>query len=394
MHKRALTIFEAMEFPIVIKTFKGLEPVLAQELYALGAKDVEVLNRAVKCTGDKYLLYAANVYLRTALKVMVPVVEGRARNEQELYDLVYNYDWAEVFGVEDTFALTQSVQSDIFVHSNYAALKVKDAIADQFRTRFGERPDVDRDQPDYSLHLRIGRDQVQISLDSSGDSLHLRGYRTGVHAAPMTEVLAAGLILLSGWDGKSTLYDPMCGSGTLPIEAALIATNTAPGLIRKHFAFQRWASYDPALFKQIMLDAAAQVKRVKLQIVGSDISGRNVDTAVFHAQQALPEVSIPFFKKDFQLADPPPQKGILIMNPPYGERLSQPDMIAFYQMIGNVLKNKYAGWTAWIFTGNLEAAKFIGLKPSEKIQMKNGPLDAVFLKFEIREGKFWKEKGN
>lgn len=381
-----------MQFPIVIKTYKGLEQVLAGELFALGAADVEVLNRAVKCTGDTALLYAANVHLRTALKVMIPLVEGRARNEQELYDLVYRYDWAEVFGTEDTFAISQSVQSDIFVHSNFAALKVKDAIADHFRDRFGERPDVERENPDYALHLRIGRDQVQISLDSSGESLHVRGYKTGSHEAPMTEVLAAGLIALSGWDKKMTLYDPMCGSGTLPIEAALIATNTAPGLIRKHYAFQRWRSYDQALFRQIMLDAAAAVKPVKLSVLGSDISGRNVDLALFHAGKALPEARIPFFKKDFQLADPPPQKGMIIMNPPYGERISKPDIIAFYQMIGNVLKHKYAGWTAWIFTGNPEAAKFIGLKPSARIQLKNGPLDALFLRFDIREGKFIKSQ--
>lgn len=384
--------FTSMEFPIIIKTYKGLEQVLANELYALGAQDVVVLNRAVQCKGDKYLLYACNMYLRTALKVMIPIVEGRARTEQELYRLIKNYDWAEVMGVDDTFAITQAVSSQYFPHSNYAALKVKDAIADHFRERFDERPSVDRDAPDYQLHLHIGSDQVQVSLDSSGDSLHIRGYKTGTHAAPMTEVLAAGLIMLTGWDGNSTLYDPMCGSGTLPIEAALIATQTAPGLIRKHFAFQRWQSYDAALYRQIMIDAAAKQKIRKVHVLASDIEGRNINAAIAHAQTAIPELQMTFFKRDFQLADPPPEKGILIMNPPYGERIEKPDIIAFYQMIGNVLKNKYAGWTAWIFTGNEEAAKYIGLKPSAKIKMKNGPLDALFLKFEIREGKFWKEK--
>lgn len=257
-----------MEFPIIIKTYKGLEQVLANELYALGAKDVVLLNRAVQCKGDAYMLYACNVYLRTALKVMVPVLEGTARNENELYRLVKQFDWAEVMGVEDTFAITQAVSSQYFPHSNYAALKVKDAIADHFRERYDERPSVDRDAPNYQFHLHIGSDQVQISLDSSGDSLHIRGYKTGSHAAPMTEVLAAGLILLTGWDGKTTLYDPMCGSGTLPIEAALIATNTAPGLIRKQFAFQRWHSYDAALFRQIMFDAAAQQKNSQSTCIG------------------------------------------------------------------------------------------------------------------------------
>lgn len=372
----------------------GLEQVLAGELYALGATEVEVLNRAVKCKGDTALLYACNIHLRTALKVMVPVLEGRARTEDQLYSLVKAFDWAEVMDVDDTFAITQAVSSQYFPHSNYAALKVKDAIADHFRERFGDRPNVDRDEPNYQLHLHIGSDQIQISLDSSGESLHIRGYKTGSHAAPMTEVLAAGLIMLTGWDGKTTLYDPMCGSGTLPIEAALIATHTAPGLIRKQFAFQRWHSYDAALYRQLLMDAAAQQKMQKVRVLGSDIEGRNVDAAIAHAQKALPELQLTFFKRDFQLADPPPDKGILIMNPPYGERIEKPDIVAFYQMIGNVLKNKYAGWTAWVFTGNADAAKFIGLKPSAKIKMKNGPLDAMFLKFEIREGKFWKEKEN
>jgi len=379
-----------MQFPIVVKTLQGLEQVLANELYALGATEVELGQRAVKFKGDISLLYACNVHLRTALKVMVPVLEGRARNESELYDLIYRFDWAEVFSADDSFAITHAVQSEIFGHANYAALKVKDAIADHFRNRFGSRPDVNREDPDYRLHLRIFANQVQVSLDSSGDSLHLRGYKKGAHEAPMTEVLAAGLILLSGWDKKTTLYDPMCGSGTIPIEAALIATNTAPGLLRKNFAFQKWQSYDASLYRKIMLDAAGQVKTGRLSVLGSDISGQNVDLAQRHAQAALPGVQIPFFKKDFQLAEPPPESGLLLINPPYGDRISKPDIIAFYQMIGNVLKQKYAGWTAWIFTGNPEAAKFIGLKPSEKLRLKNGPLDALFLKFEMRSGKYFR----
>ncbi|HMX03191.1 MAG TPA: THUMP domain-containing protein [Chitinophagales bacterium] len=382
-----------MQQRIIVKTFQGFESILASELFALGATDVEVLNRAVQFKGDKALLYAANIHLRTGLKVMIPLLEGRARNEQQLYDLVKQFDWGDVMRVDDTFSISQAIYSRFFPHGNYAALKIKDAIADHFRDAFGMRPSVDRDNAVIQLHVHIAEDQIQISLDSSGDSLHLRGYRTGTHAAPMSEVQAAGLILLSGWDQKTTFYDPMCGSGTMPIEAALIAANVAPGLIRKHFAFQRWHDYDTALYRQLILDAAAKVKRNKLHVLGSDINGRNVDLAQAHAIAALPDMKIPFFKKDFQLADPPPEKGVVIMNPPYGERLQHADMIAFYQMIGNVLKQKYAGWTAWVFTGNLEAAKFIGLKPSEKYKLKNGPLDALFLRFDIREGKFWKGQG-
>jgi putative N6-adenine-specific DNA methylase len=381
-----------MQQRIIVKTFQGFESVLAAELFTLGATEVEVLNRAVRFNGDKALLYAANIHLRTALKVMIPLLEGKARNEQQLYDLVKQFDWGDVMRVDDTFSISQAIYSRFFPHGNYAALKIKDAIADHFREMYGMRPSVDRDAAIIQLHVHIAEDSIQISLDSSGDSLHLRGYRTETHAAPMSEVQAAGLIALSGWDPKTTLYDPMCGSGTLPIEAALIAANVAPGLIRKHYAFQRWHDYDAALYRQLILEAASKVKRQKLHVIGSDISGRHIDMAQHHAEVALPDMKLAFFKKDFQLADPPPQKGIVIMNPPYGERLQKEDMIAFYQMIGNVLKQKYAGWTAWIFTGNMEAAKFIGLKPSEKYKLKNGPLDALFLRFDIKDGKYFREK--
>jgi putative N6-adenine-specific DNA methylase len=379
-----------MQQTYIAKTLQGLEDVLAAELRELGATDIEILKRAVAFTGDKAMMYAANIYLRTAIKILKPLTEFRAESVDELYNNILSFNWSDIMDVNDTFAIDNTVYSTYFTHSNYAALKMKDAIADHFTNAFGKRPDVNKINPTYRFNIRITENEVSIALDSSGESLHKRGYRTETHAAPMSEVQAAGLILLTGWDKNETLYDPMCGSGTIPIEAGLIANNIAPGLIRKTFGFQQWKDYDPALFRQLMVAAAGEVTSKKLSVIGSDISSRNIVMSIKHAGNAMEENSIRFFTKAFEDAEPPREKGILIINPPYGERLQPEHIIEFYKTIGNVLKRKYAGFTAWIFSSNAEAAKFIGLKPSQKIKLKNGPLDCLFLKFEIRDGKFVK----
>lgn len=377
-----------MQQQFIAKTLQGFEPVLAKELTDLGARDVEILKRAVSFSGDKTMLYAANIYLRTAIKVLKPITSFIANNEHELYDKVMAIDWSEIMDVDDTFAIDNTIFSSVFTHSNYPALKMKDAIVDQFRNKFDKRPSIEKINPTYRFNLRVKENEVSISLDSSGESLHKRGYRTEQHAAPMSEVQAAGLILLSGWNYNIPLYDPMCGSGTILIEAALIANNIAPGLIRKQFGFQLWKDYDVTLFRQLMVQAASEVKNNKLMIRGSDISQRNLDMAQIHINNVVPDAGIQLFQASFEDTEAPNHKGMLIMNPPYGERMQQERIIEFYQMIGNTLKRKYAGCIAWIFSGNLDAAKFIGLKPSEKIKLKNGPIDCVFLKFEIRDGKF------
>jgi putative N6-adenine-specific DNA methylase len=374
----------------IVKTLQGLEGVLVTELNDLGAENVVELKRAVSFTGDKAMLYAANIHLRTAIKVLVPLTTFTAEDPQELYDKIYAFNWSEIMELTDTFTIDNTVFSTLFTHSNYAALKMKDALVDHFRDKFGSRPSVDKLNPTYRFNIRIKENEVSIALDSSGESLHKRGYRTETHAAPMSEVQAAGLVLLSGWDRKSTLYDPMCGSGTIAIEAALIANNIAPGLIRNQFGFQKWKDYDASLYNQLMEEAATAVNRNRLSVVGSDIISRNIVMAIKHAGNAIPDNTISFFTKAFEDAEPPRDKGILIINPPYGERLQPEDIIEFYKMIGNVLKRKYAGFTAWVFSSNAEAAKFIGLKPSMKVKLKNGPLDCLFLKFEIRDGKFVK----
>ncbi len=374
----------------IAKTLQGLEDVLAHELRNLGAGDVEVLKRAVSFTGDTAMMYAANIYLRTAIKILKPLTEFRADDVQELYDKILAFNWSDVMDVDDTFTIDNTVFSTTFTHSNYAALKMKDALVDHFRNKFDKRPSVDKLNPTYRFNIRIKENEVSIALDSSGESLHKRGYRTETHAAPMSEVQAAGLILLSGWDPKTTLYDPMCGSGTIPIEAALIANHIAPGLIRKTYGFQKWKDYDASIFRQLMVAAAGEVQNNKLAIIGSDIISKNIVMAIKHANNAMEENTIKFFTRAFEDAEPPREKGTLIINPPYGERLQPEHIIEFYQTIGNVLKRKYAGFTAWVFSSNAEAAKFIGLKPSTKIKLKNGPLDCLFLKFEIRDGKFVK----
>ncbi|MBK7569172.1 MAG: class I SAM-dependent RNA methyltransferase [Bacteroidetes bacterium] len=377
-----------MQEQYIAKTLQGFEPILAKELMDLGARDVEILKRAVAFSGDKAMLYAANIHLRTAIKILKPITSFTANDEHELYDKVMAIDWSEIMNVDDTFAIDNTIFSTVFTHSNYPALKMKDAIVDQFRNKYDKRPSIEKINPTYRFNLRVKENQVSISLDSSGESLHKRGYRTEQHAAPMSEVQAAGLILLSGWNYNIPLYDPMCGSGTILIEAALIANNIAPGLIRKHFGFQLWKDYDVTLFRQLMVQAASEVKNNKLMIRGSDISQRNLDMAQIHIDNAVPDAGIQLFPASFEDTEAQNHKGMLIMNPPYGERMQQERIVEFYQMIGNTLKRKYAGCIAWVFSGNLDAAKFIGLKPSEKIKLKNGPIDCVFLKFEIREGKF------
>ncbi|MBC8173468.1 MAG: methyltransferase, partial [Chitinophagales bacterium] len=364
----------------------GLEPVLAAELQKLGADNVQNLHRAGSFEADNYMLYAANMHLRTALHILKPLIHFSATNEHELYDHIYKTDWTEYLTVDKTFAIDNAVHSQWFNHSLYAALKMKDAIADHFRDKFDKRPSVDTENPDIKFHLHIQDEKITISLDSSGTSLHKRGYREFGHHAPLNEVLAAGMIYLSGWDKHSTLFDPMCGSGTILIEGALIANEIAPCLIRNEYAFKKWDDFDPILYKQILLEAAAQVKDKKIIITGSDNDRKSIDMARKNAERAKLENKINFFAKPFDLTDPPKVKGMVIMNPPYGERLKNEDMNAFYKEIGDAFKKKYHGYTAWILSANKEAVKNIGLRTSRKIALYNGPLECRFLRYDMYEG--------
>jgi putative N6-adenine-specific DNA methylase len=370
----------------IAKTISGLEEVLATELRELGASEVTVLRRAVSFRGDKALLYKANYWLRTALRILVPLTSFEIENENDLYTQINAFPWEDIFDVDQTIALDAVVTDSPITHSHYASLKSKDAIVDRFREKLGIRPSVDIENPDIRINLHIYRNKCDVSLDSSGMSLHKRGYRQAIAEAPLSEVLAAGLILLSGWDKKSNFIDAMCGSGTLLIEAALIANNMAPGQYRDTFGFMRWNDYDNDLWNK-MVDASLD-KGVEFEhrIVGSDISERNLAAARTNIRSARLHKDIELVVSPFETFDPPDGPGILIMNPPYGERIQVDDIIGLYQSIGDRLKNRYSGFDAWIISADLQALKYIGLKPTAKLPVFNGQLECRFVHFSIYQG--------
>lgn len=371
----------------IIKTLQGLEPVLAAELQALGAGDIQELKRAVSCSGDQRLLYRANYELRTALRVLVPIHGFRAQDERSFYRGIQSVDWNQYLGVMDTLAIDATVSGEYFRHSHYVSLLAKDAIVDQFRDRFGRRPNVNLDAPTLRVHVRIHGNQCDLLLDASGDSLHKRGYRRDVVEAPVNEVLAAGMILLTGWAGDSTFVDPMCGSGTLPIEAAMIAMRIPSQRNRESFGFFRWKDFDKKLWQDVKSAADAQMQEPQCQIYASDMDTRARNATAINLMAAGLEQFIHLEKKAFEKLEPPEASGILVTNPPYDERLKVDEISAFYQSIGDRLKQAWPGWTAWLISSNMEAWKKFGLRPSRKITLFNGPLECFFQKFELYAGK-------
>lgn len=363
-------------------TLAGLEEVLARELIEMGADEVQIARRSVYFRGDLKLLYKANYCLRTALRVLVPIDSYKIHSANDLYQRGCNFKWEELFDVKQTFAIQSTVFSDLFNNSMFASLKLKDAIADRFRYKFGERPNVDADDPDVLINLHIGNGVCTISLDSSGESLHKRGYRVGRNEAPINEVLAAGLLRLSEWDRKSELIDPMCGSGTIAIEAAMLANGVFPGEIRRSFGFMNWKNFNAELFKQVEIEAKENVAPVK--IMASDISRRNIEMAVSNAEAAGVSQFIDFKVADFKLLEPASEKPFLLFNPPYGERIAGNDT-DFYKMIGDRLKQHYSDATVWIIS-TPECLKSIGLRPSRKIPMLNGSLECSFRKYDLYSG--------
>jgi putative N6-adenine-specific DNA methylase len=374
------------EFRMVAKTMQGLEPVLAGELSKIGAKDVETHKRAVSFVGDKGTMYKANYMLRTALRILRPVNSFRATNEQEFYDGIYSMNWEEWMTADDTLAVDCTLNTEIFNHSYYIAQKTKDAIVDQFRKKFGRRPSVDTDFPTLRINIHVSREDVNVSLDSSGYSLHKRGYRDDTGRAPMNEVLAAGIVLLSEWHPRQRLIDPMCGSGTIPIEAALYANHIPPGYFREKFGFEKWNDFEPELWEKITDAALERISSEVQDIIGLEISRDTLTKARENIHLAKVEDVVKTFQADFFEWDPPEGKGVLIMNPPYGERMEQDDSLAFYKQIGDTFKKKYAGYEAWLISSNMEALKEIGLRPSRKITLFNGPLECRLLKYQMYEG--------
>jgi len=370
----------------IVKTFHGLEGVLAKELESLGAKNIQALKRAVSFKGSKELLYKANLHLRTALRIIRPVYTFSAQNEDELYRKVTDFDWSAYLKLDQTFAIDSVVFSDSFRHSKYVVLKTKDAIVDQFRRKMGKRPSIDTDTPDVRFNVHVSHNDFTISLDSSGDSLHKRGYRNIGHKAPLNEVLAAGMLILTGWIKDVPLIDPMCGSGTILMEAAMIARNMPPGINRKRYGFMQWSDYDPTLWDRIYNEAKSQIVRPRVSIMGSDISSEAIDISKVASINLNLNADIILRKSSFKDLHPISKTGMLIMNPPYGERMEQDDIFAFYKSIGDHLKKNFTGFDAWILSSNKEALKHIGLRPSKKHTLFNGPLECKFQKFSLYQG--------
>ena len=374
------------ESRMIAKTLQALEPVLAQELEALGATNIEEGRRMVSFTGDKKLLYRANYRLRTALRILLPIASFRASDPDELYRQLKRLDWSEWMQAGDTFAFDTVVYSETFTHSKYVGYRAKDALVDYFTERGEKRPMVRLDNPDRLFHIHISHDEVTLALDSSGESLHKRGWRAAQTEAPLSEVLAAGILLLAGWQGETDFIDPMCGSGTLLIEAALIARGIAPGSFRKSFAFQRWADYDPALFADVEAECR-ELKPFEHHIYGSDSSIEAVKVARHNVRMSGLADLITVSHRAMQECPAPEAPALIVTNPPYGERLRLRDGEELYRMIGERLKHNYAGSTAWILAYKLEHFDKIGLRHSERIKMLNGSLECELRAYTLFAGK-------
>lgn len=372
------------KFKIVAKTFAGLENVLADEIRALGAESVTVERRAVSFIGDQGIMYKANFHLRTALKILKPLAEFEVTKRDELYDRAKKIPWSDYLALGKSFAIDSTVQSDIFVNSMYASLKVKDAIADHFRDLSGRRPSVNPEDPDVRINVYLMGNRCILSLDSSGESLHKRGYRIGQGEAPINEVLAAGMILLTGWHGEKDFLDPMCGSGTLLIEAAMIAKGIPPGLYRKSFGFENWPDFNEKLFAGIC--KGDYEKEFKGKIFGSDISIKDITIAKANIHNASLTKIIKLQVQDIIKLEPPFPNGIIITNPPYGERMKPQSINELYMSFGNTLKNRFAGYQAWIISSSVDGLKSIGLKPSKKIDLFNGALACSYRCYELFQG--------
>ncbi len=365
---------------------RGIETVLAGELRELGAAEVEPGRGGVSFAGDKALLYRANLWLRTAIRVLKPVLEFPVTSTDELYDAIHSMDWSQYLTPDHTLAVDCNVRDSHITHSHYAALRTKDAICDQFVERCGRRPSVDVDEPMAGLNLHIYRDEAVLSLDSSCESLHKRGYRSILVKAPLNEALAAALVLLTGWRGDTAFVDPLCGSGTLPIEAAWIALHRPPGLTRRRFGFQGWMDFDIQLWTELRDEARRGIlKQLQAPIAGSDVRRDAITFSINNARAAGIGHLVHFERKDvrdFQPPEGPP--GVIVCNPPYGERVGEEkELRELYKMLGDVFRQRCAGWTAYVFTGNAALARQIGMEPAEQVALFNGKIPCRLLKFDL-----------
>jgi len=373
-------------FKMVAKTFFGFEELLAKELTQLGAQNVVMGTRVVSFVGDKGFMYKANLALRTAIKILKPIKTFKAYNDKSLYDGMLQIDWSEYLNERQTFLFETTLHSEHFNHSQFVALKSKDAVVDQFRDKTGTRPSIDKDFPDVRLHIHIDHDICTVSLDTSGESLHRRGYKSATNIAPINEVLAAGMLLLSGWDGNGHFLDPMCGSGTILAEAAMIACNIPANINRKEFAFEKWSDWDSELFDKVLESLLKKTREFHYTITGYDKAPSAVTKAKENIKNANLSEYITIKEANFFETEKETEGPLhMVFNPPYGERLDI-DMERFYREIGDTLKQSYPNTNAWFITANLEALKFVGLKPSRKIKLFNGKLEARFVKYEMYAG--------
>ncbi|MDT0557421.1 THUMP domain-containing protein [Ichthyenterobacterium sp. W332] len=374
-------------FKMVAKTLYGFEELLSKELLQLGAQEIKKGVRNVSFVGDKGFMYKANMGLRTAIKILKPIKTFRISNEKDLYNQVYKINWETYLKPEGSLAVDATVHSHVFTHSKFIALKTKDAIVDRFRDSAGVRPNVDLRFPDLKINVHIDRQLCTISLDTSGESLHKRGYKTATNIAPINEVLAAGLIMLSGWDGQTDFMDPMCGSGTVLAEAAMIACNIPPNLMRKEFAFERWQDWDVDLFEKIEESLLKKTRDFHYKILGYDKSPSAVRKATDNIKNAHLDEFITIKHEDFFKTQKSGTDTLhMVFNPPYGERLENLNVEEFYGNIGTTLKHGYPKTNAWLITSNLEALKSVGLRPSRKIKVFNAKLESRLVKYEMYEG--------
>ncbi len=371
----------------VAKTFAGLEHLLAHELVAIGADDIDVHTRSVSFTGDKSIMYKANYLTRTSLRILKEIARFNVTGQVSLYEGVKNIDWSQYLNVDQTFAIDSFCNQGPFNNTMFISLKAKDAIVDQFREKFNKRPSIDKDYAQVRIDIHIYKEECVILLDSSGSSLHKRGYRLNQVAAPLKESLAAGLIMLSGWDKKSTFIDGMTGSGTFAVEAALMAKNVPAGYFRKEFGFENWIDFDRDLWNQIVIEGEKQIVPLECKIIGLDTNREAVKIARENTKEAGLRGEVEILNESFFNYTPPGEPGTVFLNPPYGERLEMgDDMIGFYKEIGDALKKNFSGYTAWVISSNLVALKNIGLKPSRRIPVFNGALESKFVKFELFRG--------
>jgi len=376
---------------MVAKTIFGLEELCAAELTKLGAENVEKHTRAVSFDGNIGVMYKANLMLRTALRVLVQYATFEVADEEDLYQKVKSIEWETLIDKDETLAIDTVLNTEIFNHSQFISQKTKDAIVDRFREKFGERPSVDFDNPALRIHLHISGNKCTLALDSSGDSLHKRGYRDKTNLAPINEVLAAGLVQLSGWNGKSTFLDPMCGSATILIEAAMFAANIPAGYHRENFGFMNWRKllgFDQELWQTIFDKVVEKISSEDISLYGIEISPNVARKAKENVKRSKTEDMIKIRCADFLTSEPPPIKGkpVLVMNPPYGERMDKDNVEELYKAVGDTFKQNYKGFDCWLISSNVEAIKNIGLRPTRKITVFNGQLECKFLKFSIYDG--------